>query len=90
MSVPRFRFLATLSAPDGSPLGQAAISPDWFPGIEAVRFQALRLDRPLPAGAAERIAPIWDSEAGRPYIQGVQVTLCDDEGGEIRSELPLT
>ncbi|HLJ55671.1 MAG TPA: hypothetical protein VKT77_11580 [Chthonomonadaceae bacterium] len=90
MTESRYRFLAALTADDGSPIGAAAIAPDWFPAEEAVRFQALRCNRPIGAGTRELCEPVWDGQAGEPYVVSVRLSLGDDAAGAPAALLPIT
>lgn len=75
MSKDAYKYIVEIYREDGSPVGQAAIAPDWEPARESVRFQAIRRARlPLGVGNKEaRIEPLWHSTAKEPFLRGFRV-----------------
>jgi hypothetical protein len=90
-SVTSYRYDLVLYREDGEPLREAPFKPDWEPAIEWARFAALRSGR-LPAGASDEaisIAPVWDEEAGEPFVSGFIVHVATN-GVRSASEFPLS
>jgi len=76
MSKDAYKYVLEMYAEDGSPVGQAAVAPDWEPAREAVRFQGIRRARlPLSIGNKEAlIEPLWHATAKEPYVRGFRVS----------------
>ena len=76
MSKDSYKYIVEIYREDGTPVGQAAITPDWEPARESVRFQAIRRAR-LPLGVGNKealIEPLWHSSAKEPFLRGFRVS----------------
>jgi hypothetical protein len=69
---------------DGSFLGQTNLEIDWEPALEWCHLLGIRTGRlpPMMNICPHVIAPIWDENAGRPYISGFRTVLTADDGHE--------
>jgi hypothetical protein len=74
-----YRYIAGFRRPgDREPLAQAALNVDWRPAEECVRLAAFRRGAGLPAAmfaGRTAIEPIWDPQAGEPYLAGIRAGL---------------
>lgn len=68
------QFALEVAGPDGEPLGQHCVSPDWERGVAWLRFEALRRHGWQKAIRSHEmmVTPQW-SEAGEPWVDGVIV-----------------
>jgi len=72
----RYRYQLEILKYDYTPVGQLPITPDWQPAIEWARLGAIRAGSPIGVVAASgTVDPIWNSEAGQPYISGFKVSV---------------
>jgi len=78
-----YRYALLLYREDETPLGQAALEPDWDPAVEWTWFEGLRRGRlgagePAPEPA---VRPLWLDGTGEPYLRGFRVELDGNGAG---------
>lgn len=82
-----YRYVLEFLREDGNQAGDAPITVDWDPAIEATWFLGLRRNR-LGTGDGTRgtvIEPIWHEQTDRPFVSGFRVTM-RRPSGEVFSE----
>jgi hypothetical protein len=86
-----YRYVVTLSRPDGPPLGDAAIQPDWAPAIEWTRLVGLRTHgRWVDSANGERaVEPIWHEALGEPHLAGVRIWLGESDDDRWSADFPI-
>lgn len=77
-----YSYFASLSTPQGAPLGEARLEVDWIPALRWAQFEALRADSAIDDGAqTPRIVPEWHRDDGAPFIDGIRIQR-DGNGAE--------
>ena len=75
-----YHYALAFSRFDGSSVGQVAVTVDWEPACECVRFEALRRRRQPPAPPqTTRVEPVWHPVLGEPYVGGFRVGVASTE-----------
>jgi hypothetical protein len=65
---------------DLTPVGKVTLTPDWTSALEWTLFLAIRRGRrpQVMRVGPHLITPVWDPQAGEPYIAGLRVVLLED------------
>jgi hypothetical protein len=84
-----FRYTVEAFDNQGRAIGRGFVQPDWYPVLEAARFQALRAGRTPAAPVCERVTPVWDEETGPPCAAAVRAVVLGADGeGPSQVEVP--
>ena len=80
-----YQFTMSFLKEDGAALGQIPLSPDFVPAQECLHFSVLR--KGMTSGWRGDVVmdaePVWDSEAGQPYLTGFRLHSPDNGTGEV-------
>lgn len=75
------------------PLSVTGMDVDWQPALEYVRLETVRADQ---RGFADfdtsggAVTPEWDRQLGRPYVQGVRVSLPNGNGQPVERRVAVS
>jgi hypothetical protein len=85
-----YEYAIAILTPQGRELGARGVRPDWRAALEWVRFEGIRAGRLPPVGGAVdgSVEPIWDGQAGPPYVTAFRTVVRADEDGA--REIPTT
>jgi proteasome lid subunit RPN8/RPN11 len=86
-----YQFAVELFTEDGKALGQAAVEVDWEPAREWAKFAAVRRTGSpvIEAGAISPIQPLWQNDAGEPYLRGFRICVTVNGGTEVAAHFPV-